>query len=422
VGVFWALSELADWWNTQKEETESLLEQWVYENPQWWAIGVAGVTQTAIDMGAGMVDALRFGEGAAEGGWKGYGKDGLRMLVFLGTLMRAGGLVGRIAQTRSIRLAVVPARLEGPCTFVAGNNAATMNAGKARNLFLTARDAAKALGTNLSQVPRMGRVYQMAAWIDELLPFLVRNGVRFKQLGFPRQIDDVVRAAERHDGVIIFAIRWISARTGAQMSHSMIAVRTASGVRFADYGGKFMKSLSDLNQRGAAWASHTGYEIATNAGMGQMVLIEGMKMIGALDRYANAVFRTGMIALEGVSAIETPEGVELAFPVAVAAGSMADPAEAEIVKQSFQVFKDRANGSPPAKLWTPLRTAPRIDQLTGIQYRLNALGFGAGPVDGAMGPRTTKAISAFQRENGLRADGVPGPKTQSKLKEILGET
>ena len=42
-----------------------------------------------------------------------------------------------------------------------------------------------------------------------------------------------------------------------------------------------------------------------------------------------------------------------------------------------------------------------------IQVALNALGYGAGPVDGAMGPRTRAAIEAFQRDEGLEPTGTP---------------
>jgi len=59
--------------------------------------------------------------------------------------------------------------------------------------------------------------------------------------------------------------------------------------------------------------------------------------------------------------------------------------------------------------------------LTGVQYRLNALGFGAGPVDGILGPLTRKAALTFQRSYlPLKMDGIPGPKTQARLSQICG--
>src|SRR5690606_4846607 len=50
-----------------------------------------------------------------------------------------------------------------------------------------------------------------------------------------------------------------------------------------------------------------------------------------------------------------------------------------------------------------------------VQIRLNALGYDAGPPDGAIGPRTRRAIAAFQADRGLPADGVPGRSTLAAL-------
>jgi peptidoglycan hydrolase-like protein with peptidoglycan-binding domain len=46
-----------------------------------------------------------------------------------------------------------------------------------------------------------------------------------------------------------------------------------------------------------------------------------------------------------------------------------------------------------------------------VQRRLRALGFATGPVDGLFGPRTDRAVRRFQREAGLEADGIAGPRT-----------
>lgn len=53
-----------------------------------------------------------------------------------------------------------------------------------------------------------------------------------------------------------------------------------------------------------------------------------------------------------------------------------------------------------------------------IQKALKNAGYYQGAVDGKIGPGTRKAIEAFQRDNGLSADGVVGRKTWSKLKSF----
>lgn len=53
--------------------------------------------------------------------------------------------------------------------------------------------------------------------------------------------------------------------------------------------------------------------------------------------------------------------------------------------------------------------------VSAIQTRLNALGFPCGAVDGNFGQKTLGAVTAFQRANQLRPDGVVGPLTWAAL-------
>ena len=51
-----------------------------------------------------------------------------------------------------------------------------------------------------------------------------------------------------------------------------------------------------------------------------------------------------------------------------------------------------------------------------LQKKLAAAGFSeVGPADGDFGPKTEKALKAFQHKHGLVADGVAGPNTYAKL-------
>ncbi len=61
-----------------------------------------------------------------------------------------------------------------------------------------------------------------------------------------------------------------------------------------------------------------------------------------------------------------------------------------------------------------------VNFATGIQARLNNLAFNCGGVDGIIGPKTKAAVRAFQDYYGLQVDGIPGPITQAKLKELHG--
>lgn len=50
-----------------------------------------------------------------------------------------------------------------------------------------------------------------------------------------------------------------------------------------------------------------------------------------------------------------------------------------------------------------------------VQQALKNAGYYRGAVDGKAGAKTREAIKAFQRANGLEADGVVGPRTWKKL-------
>lgn len=57
-------------------------------------------------------------------------------------------------------------------------------------------------------------------------------------------------------------------------------------------------------------------------------------------------------------------------------------------------------------------SGPRVERL---QKALAKAGFSPGAIDGEYGPGTEAAVLAFQRSEGLLADGVAGPRTQAVL-------
>lgn len=61
-------------------------------------------------------------------------------------------------------------------------------------------------------------------------------------------------------------------------------------------------------------------------------------------------------------------------------------------------------------------SAPSAEQ---IQAALKNAGLYDGSIDGKIGPRTTKAIEAFQAQSNLKVDGKVGSQTWGKLKEYL---
>lgn len=62
-----------------------------------------------------------------------------------------------------------------------------------------------------------------------------------------------------------------------------------------------------------------------------------------------------------------------------------------------------------------LSVGSRNSDVTRLQRSLQARGFSPRGVDGVFGNNTRAAVMAFQRANGLRADGVVGPDTSQRL-------
>lgn len=67
------------------------------------------------------------------------------------------------------------------------------------------------------------------------------------------------------------------------------------------------------------------------------------------------------------------------------------------------------------------KAAEARDLIRTVQARLNALGYDAGPADGAMGGRTTNAIRLFEKERGLPVTGQPSAELATNLDVALNE-
>ncbi|WP_437827969.1 PGRP and LysM peptidoglycan-binding domain-containing protein [Sorangium sp. So ce1153] len=80
------------------------------------------------------------------------------------------------------------------------------------------------------------------------------------------------------------------------------------------------------------------------------------------------------------------------------------------------VFRGDGGAAPFAR-W-PLRIGhlDPIESLSGLQARLNNLGFACGAVDSAMGPKTEAALRAFQTAAGLEPTGAVDDATIAALR------
>ena len=73
----------------------------------------------------------------------------------------------------------------------------------------------------------------------------------------------------------------------------------------------------------------------------------------------------------------------------------------------------------------PMPTAPRTggnSSVAALQQQLASRGFSPGAIDGIKGRKTDAAIRAFQQANGLKVDGIVGPKTMAALQGTSAST
>ena len=89
-------------------------------------------------------------------------------------------------------------------------------------------------------------------------------------------------------------------------------------------------------------------------------------------------------------------------------------AGASTIKKINGSCKAATSASPTAEP-TVLREGDSGERVFYLQSRLFELGYYSGRIDGRFGAETTQAVKAFQKANGLSADGIVGTGTQTKL-------
>lgn len=233
-------SDAADWWEANRQYTgdwaRRSLGEFVDAHPNFFGVVVATVGQTAIEapmaIGAGFVDMLNLGKGAAEGGW-GFLQDGLRLVSVVSIAARGAQM--------AITQVLAASRL-GNCAWIAAAKAMMQTGTRP---FCLVGDLARAAGVRVT-----GGVQSL----QELLPALQKLGANVRMLNQPSNMIELIGAAQKNaNGVLLFAIRWSnkafvtpSNPTGGA-GHALVAYWDAvQGFQIADRYGKVVKSLSEL--------------------------------------------------------------------------------------------------------------------------------------------------------------------------------
>ena len=66
-----------------------------------------------------------------------------------------------------------------------------------------------------------------------------------------------------------------------------------------------------------------------------------------------------------------------------------------------------------------LKSGSKGEVVTGFQSQLQRLGYDPGAADGVFGRSTENAVKEFQRDQGLAADGIVGPRTWAALEAAI---
>jgi|CXWL01.1.fsa_nt_gi hypothetical protein len=297
----WAASDIADWWDEQHRQAKKELDHFVENNPNLFGVVVATAIATAMEVGAGTVDTLRFGQGLAEGGVKSVGKDALRLIGLAGPLGRGAKIVQASANAKLARLIVDPGG--GICGWVSGTQALRQTGTKA---FAAVDDLAQALGKSIADFSGTS--------LSVLVASLRQVGARMGVLKSATSIDDIARMTLNNGGVTIFSVFGKRMEGGAlkQVGHALYAYRDNMGrLRILDRGGSAGK-LPEVFESLEALAKK--YGIQGHWAIKEAAVMENVfaKVMGSIS--SAPVFAMDVYALAGVNTLEH-ETVAQAFEV-----------------------------------------------------------------------------------------------------------
>ena len=280
------LSAIADKWDDQHAISDGELERMVEEHPNYFAVVVATAVSTSMQLGAGLVDVLRLGEGVKEGTLTGVGKDALRLLQVAGPMAK----VGRFALARVFR-----DPQGGVCAWVAAAKALRQTGTKH---FATLEDVAKAAGTT---VPKLGGVRSIAG----VVPALLNLGAKVRGLGTASSMQQVAQAARNGKGVVLFGVNWV--RQGETVGHALYAYKNTFGVvMIVDRTGKVVKSLAELEMLGGGYAGIGSADV-----VGEMALIENAIMATLHGGVSTLAFEVNGVVLGDPKAIATKPAIAI---------------------------------------------------------------------------------------------------------------
>jgi hypothetical protein len=222
----WYFTEIADWWENARADTDKILDQWVEDSDYNTGVMiVASTTKAFTTFGAGFVDILRLGDGVKEGTLKGAGADALRVAA----IFPYGKAARTLKSVKGLSRAKIIVDTGGPnCFWVASAKAFAQVSQKFKGrLFASVEDVAKALGmpmTNLWKIPNLSIG----------MGYLQRIGARIGPIRTVSTVKDILRIVPHDGSVLIIAVHAME-KGRVVGGHAIYAFRTVFGkVRYMD--------------------------------------------------------------------------------------------------------------------------------------------------------------------------------------------
>jgi len=300
-------ADIADWWDKQHAISKQALDDFVDANPNLFGVVVATAVATAMEVGKGTVDVLRFGEGLAEGTAGGVGQDALRALSIVGTVGKGAKVIKEVvSRSAMMKLIVDPGGRAaalgggGRCVYVSATQALRQTGQKA---YGAVDDLARELGLTLDDLGTSSG--------PQMRMFLSKLKARVGPVLSVKNWSDIERAVPHDGSVVSFGVNF--AKGGG---HRLYAFRDALGrVRIMDRGGKgaLPKILDTID------------DVVKRYGKGPVSAF-------------NETFEIKDLFLKFVG----PKGLAT-LAMEVLATTAADP---ETVAQAFEEFKQEAGAQP----------------------------------------------------------------------------
>ncbi|MGO4449002.1 hypothetical protein AB4Y96_08745 [Phyllobacterium sp. TAF24] len=220
----WKFTEIADWWDGQKNESQGIIDKWVEDSHYSQSAMIVGAGASAVmTFGQGFVDILRLGDGVKEGTLGGVGKDALRVVAIFPVGKAAEALQAVKGAIRVRLIADIPAQAAtGGCFWVASAKALAQLGHKFEGrLFASVDDIAAALGLKMGHLPAI-------ADLKVGVSFLTQLGVKVSPWKNISSVKELEQLVPRDGSVVMIGVNLIREGKTAG-AHAIYAYRGPFG-------------------------------------------------------------------------------------------------------------------------------------------------------------------------------------------------